>query len=472
MNLARSGFKLLIAKLLAAVVSFLGITYFARELGSSDLGVFFLFQALVGILSIPLDFGIRGALSKRLSEGRELGETLSTAILLKMGFLLPLLAVVYLFRAQINAYIGGDLWVYLLIALVIKELALLTMDLLKGGLRVGDTALPQAGQKFVFVGVGILLVMVGFGVLGAVYGLIFGYGVMFILGVYRSSIVVGRPTMTTARSLLDYSKYDFISSVGGYMYNWMDIVIIGLFLTQADVGVYEVSCRVTIIVMLVSQSISTTIFPQVSQWDAAGARERIEAMLPRAIAPVVMLVIPAFVGTALLSEEILGLVFGPEYIAGSIVLVILMAEKVIQSVHLILGRSLKGINKPDLAASAGLVAIIINLILNLVLVPLFGIVGAAVATAVSFVVNSTLHAYFLHKFIDIVLPIKEIVGSTAASLAMAGILLAVKSTFVIDTVLRLALVTVFGVIVYMGASMLIPSLRAMIFRHANNVLAK
>ena len=462
MNIARSSIRVFVARTASSLIVFLGITFFARELGSHQIGIFFLFQALLGMIAIPADFGISSGVTKRLSEGDSPGSILSTAILLKALLILPFTVGILVFRGPINDYLGADLAMLLVLALVLQEAAKLTMQVLKGELRVGETAGPTFSRKLVYVSIGALLVSTGIGVRGIIHGLLAGFGVMLIWGSWKTSTSLGQPSLDYARSLFDYSKYAFISSVGGYFYSWLDVAIIGLFLTQSDVGVYEIAWRVTAVVMLFSSSIAMTIFPQISQWNAEEATRRIESLISEAITPALFITIPAFVGVVMFSEEILGLVFGAEYTAGQLVLITLMGEKVIQSVHIILGRSLQGIDRPDLAAKAGIVSIALNLVLNVALVLEYGILGAAVATALSFIVNSILHAYYLSRFISIRIPYARIASCVVASCGMAMVLYFVESTVRVGSLPVLLLIIGVGIAVYTAFALLTPPLRGVI----------
>ncbi|MCY4732433.1 polysaccharide biosynthesis C-terminal domain-containing protein [Natronomonas gomsonensis] len=470
MNLARSSVRVFVANSGSSFVSFLGIAFFARELGAHQIGIFFLFQALLGVVAIPADFGIRSGLTKRISEGGPSGSVLSTAVLLKIVLLTPFIAAILLLESIINEYLGAELALYLVVALILQESSNLTIHVLKGELRVGETAGPVFLQRVVYIGSASLLIIEGFGVRGIICGLFAGLAVTIIWAGSKCSINLGVPSLEQARSLFDYSKYAFISSIGGYFYSWMDVAIIGFFLSQSSVGIYEVAWRVTAVVMLFSTAISTTIFPQVSQWDSEGAMNRIESMLSEAIAPALFIAIPAFFGVVLFSEEILGFVFGAEYSAGWLVLVILMGEKVIQSVHTILGRSLQGINRPDLAARAGIIAIIINFFLNIILILEYGIVGAAVATTISFVVNSILHAYYLSNFVTFQFPFEQIAGCVVASVGMTLTLLILESMVVINNLPKLVMVILFGVVIYFGFVLTIPSSRKVVFKNIRRVV--
>lgn len=470
MNLARSSIRVFVSRAAGSLIVFIGITFFARELGAHQMGVFFLFQALLGMIAILADFGINSGLTKRISEGKSPGSVLSTAIVLKVLLLFPFVVGILLFQEPINDYLGEELALYIVLGLFLQESAKLTMHILQGELRVGETAGPTFFQKVMYVIVGTALILSGFRVQGIIYGFFAGFVVLLGWGAWKSSTSLQAPSFEHARSLFDYSKYAFISSIGGYFYSWMDIAIIGFFLTQSAVGVYEIAWRVTAVVMLFSSSIATTIFPQVSQWSADDATERIETMLSEAIAPSLFVAIPAFFGIVLFSQEILGFVFGTEYATGSLVLIILMGEKVVQSVHLILGRSLQGINHPDLAAKAGIISIALNFALNVILVIEYGIVGAAVATATSFVVNSILHAYYLSNFVSIRIPYAQIGGCSLASLGMAIVLYGVESFVAIESLEQLVGIILFGVTIYGGFALLIPSSRGIVFDNIRRVL--
>ncbi|MFC6727223.1 flippase [Natronoarchaeum mannanilyticum] len=448
MNIARSSLKLAVSRAGSATIGFLIIVYLTRNLDTDILGTFFLFQALLGLISIPVDFGMRRSLSKRLSERSNDGEVITTVILMKIIPLSICLFLVYSLRSQINNYLGADLVTLLISAIVLQEMALFTIGVLNGQLRVGETAVPKFTRRIAFASTTFFLIERGFGVRGAIYGLLIGLSAMLAIALYRVQISFGFPSFSMAASLFEYSKYAFISSVGGYLYNWMDVALLGLFLTQSDVSIYEVSWRVTAIVMLLGQSVATTIFPQVSKWDADGAHERIENLLPQAVAPVLLLVIPAFMGTIVLSQEILSVVFGSEYAVGQLVLIILMGEKVIQSVHIILGTALQGIDRPDLAARAAIIAIFLNLVLNIVLILQYGIVGAAVATGLSFIANSLLHAYYLSQFVNIRLPWQEIGATVVASIGMGSIVFMIKNYHTIDSLQSLLGIVITGMVVY------------------------
>ncbi|MFD1562792.1 flippase [Haloarchaeobius amylolyticus] len=449
MNLSRSSAKLFLSQILSKFLGFVGLIFFARELGANQLGIFFLYQALLGILAIPTDFGIRFSLVKRLSESGTSYEFISSAIILKSILLFPICAAILIFRQVINQYLGAELALLLVVGLILQEFANLSISILKGELRVGLTALPTLSQHFIYVIVGAILIFIfQFGVYSLVYAQLLGLFIMMVLALHRSSVELKPPSYVHSKSLINYSKYAFISSIGGLLFNWFDVIAIGYFLTQTDVGAYETAWRVSGIVMLLSTAIATSIFPQISKWNEEGETARIEAVFTKSIIPSLMLIIPSFFGVLLLSNDILTFVFGQEYNIASKVLIILMVSKIFQGVHKIAGQSLLGINQPNLAARSSAISLVLNLVLNILLVWKIGIVGAAIGTVAATLVNNILHVYYLSKFIAIEMPWKNIRWCILSSVIMSVVVYVYKISIGVESLISVFSVVIVGAVVY------------------------
>jgi len=164
--------------------------------------------------------------------------------------------------------------------------------------------------------------------------------------------------------------------------------------------------------------------------------------------PSLALAVPAFFGALLFSREVLTLIFGPEYSGAWLVLIVLMGGKAFEAVQDVIGRSLNAIDHPELAAWAAVVAIVLNLVLNVVLIMEYGIVGAAVATVLSLAAEVSICTVYLSRFLDIRLPWRELGWLVLSSISMALVLLGVRSVIPAETLPRLLLVILLGALVY------------------------
>lgn len=462
MDLSRSSFQLFLSKSGRAILMFGGIVYFGHQLDSTQMGSFFLFFALQGLLAIPGDLGIRGALEKRLSEGTDASEFWSSALAFKLALLCVVAVVALAARGYIDDYLGSNLAGLLVVAFVLRELSLLYINAIRGDLRVGETAPIEFARRFTWVSIGVVLVTLGFGVRGIVYGLICSSTVVLILAHRKSHIPLTKPTLAHIRSLFAFSKYDTIKSVGDRVYQWMDTAIIGLFLAHQYVSAYELAWQVTLIVLLLSKSISLTLFPQISQWNAESSNDRIESTISTALGFATFASIPAVVGAAIYSKAIMHFVFGPEYTIAALVLVVIMVEKVFQSFNDIFAISIRAIDRPDLAARATVVSVGLNLILSPLFLLWMGFVGVAIATTIAWFSNMVLHMRYLSRFMDLDVPYWLIGWYTVASLGMGVVLLSAKSVLPVTNVLLLIGHIGLGAIVYGLLSFAIPDIRRQI----------
>lgn len=459
MDVSSSALKLMLSKSLKAVIFFLGVTFFARELGADQLGIFFLFQTVIGLSSIAADLGVRGALEKRLSEGQDPGAMLGTALVCKLALLSVTVTGILLFRGWFNQYLGGEYTLYFVIALICWALTDLFMSTLRGELRVGETAIVHFVRESSWAAIGFVFFLAGFGAIGLIYGLIIGTVIALGIAFVRCETPIGRPTMASLRSIVDYAKYYSISSVGGRVYQWMDVAIIGLFLTHTDVGTYEVAWEITLLVLIASNSIATALFPQMSRWSADAETDRIATTVSNAIGLTLFISLPALLGTVVLGENILRIVFGPEFVVAFGALVVLMGEKVIQAVNEVLDRTIQALNRPDLTARAMVVTIVLNLVFNVTFIPRLGILGAALATTLAVVANAMLHAFYLSHLIDLDVQYSFVAWCVALSLVMGATLVGLQSVVPVGGIVSILAYVLAGIVVYFSLSTLVAPIR-------------
>lgn len=454
MNLVKSALQLIASRAFKSVLGFLAVVIFSRELGASALGIYYPFLALLGILSIPANFGINGATEKRISEGKNKSEYLGTALAVKVPLALAICILIYAGRDYVNLYLGADLALLLAFTLFLDQIGGLSLPVLRGELRVGVTSVIEILRPLGWLVVGLALHTVGYGVTGLVYGYLIGTLAILLIGWWKVSIEIGRPTYKQAQSLLNFGKYSLILVLGGYIFSWIDVSILTLFsisnpsITRAEIGAYENAWRLSLIVIMASRAISTTIFPQFSQWDSQDATNQIEKVIPKAALPSILIVIPSFIGISIISKDLLRILFGQEFTVAWLALIILSGGMILQSIHGIIAKPLQALNRPDLSAYATVISILTNIILNIILIWKYGIEGAAIATSISFSVNTLLHIRYLRGFLNIKLPLREAVWSLVASVVMGVCVYGLRLIVSMESIFDLLLLVFCAIVVY------------------------
>jgi O-antigen/teichoic acid export membrane protein len=470
MNLIRSVAKLFGARFVSSIISFAGIAFFAQNIGANELGIFFLYQAVISVLMLPADFGLRGALEKRISSSDDQADVLTTALLLK-GFPHVVISIfVMIFRVQLNDYVGADIAMFIILGLLIQDAYQVIIHLLRGELRVSKSANLVLIKQIVWVAGGVVAIEhLMIGARGIIFAWILGSGVALIYGLYLKNTNLGGISSKKARSLIDYAKFDVISSTGGTLFSWLDVIIIGFFMTQTAVGAYETAWRLSAVAIMFGRAIRNTIFPQISSWESDDEFQKISDVLTNVISAGLFLVIPSIVGVTILSRELLGVIFGEEFIIASVALSILIGQKLFQTLNQTIGRTLQAIDFPDLAAYAMAIGLSGNILLNLLLVRSFGIEGAACATLISYGTMALIRTYYLSNQIDLVIEWKEVGWFVIAAGVMGIVVWQVKSTVGVDGIYSLLGIVSLGVIVYFLLTFLSPTVRSKVIAKASDL---
>jgi O-antigen/teichoic acid export membrane protein len=197
----------------------------------------------------------------------------------------------------------------------------------------------------------------------------------------------------------------------------VDILLVGLFLSTRDVAIYTVASRYALIATFALQAMGVAIAPQVSGLFAQHKRSEAESVYQFSTGWIVLFSWPALVLLAEFSGVFMRL-FGAPYVSGATTLAILAAGMLAYTgtgsnglVLLMSGRS--GWNLLSTVLALGL-----NIGLNLILIPTLGIEGAAISWTITLCFVSALTALLLYRF-ERIAPLSRPLG--AAVLATAGV---------------------------------------------------
>ncbi|MEJ7584589.1 MAG: oligosaccharide flippase family protein [Acidimicrobiales bacterium] len=170
---------------------------------------------------------------------------------------------------------------------------------------------------------------------------------------------------------------------------WLDVLLVGALASPATAAIYSASSRWLIAGLFVTLAVNQAFQPQISGLLAVGALERARTLFQTSTAWVVAFVLPIYLTLAVFGEVLVS-VFGEGYQEGATALAILAAAGLISSasgpVTMVL---LMGGGSTDNLLITG-AALVTNVVANIVLVPRFGVEGAAAAWALSIGVDNGL----------------------------------------------------------------------------------
>ncbi|MFN0198414.1 MAG: lipopolysaccharide biosynthesis protein, partial [Planctomycetaceae bacterium] len=178
---------------------------------------------------------------------------------------------------------------------------------------------------------------------------------------------------------LNYGWKANLANLLAFLNHRVDLLLINVFVTPAAAGIYAGATMVTERIWILSQSVSTVILPRLSRLETSDpSRSR----LTRLVSNIVFLsTLGLSLVLAVAGEMILGLLLGPKFVSGASVLVWLLPGTVLASFARVLTNDLaaRGLVGSNVWNAAFLV--FVNVVANLLLIPRYGIAGAAWASS-------------------------------------------------------------------------------------------
>ncbi|MCX9011238.1 MAG: oligosaccharide flippase family protein [Candidatus Methanoperedens sp.] len=444
MNLTKIGLRWFIFSIITAILNFAGIVYFSRVLGARALGIYFLFLSTLTVFNLFTNMGLSAATIKRLSEGGKRSEIATASLMLRLGAFGICAVIVLIFKNQLNSYIGTDLSYFLLFILGLTQFSEIIREILHGEQKVDTGGAYDLIQQFLRTASQSLLILFGFEVFGLIIGMGIGIFISVIIGSKLVSVGIKVPEKSHFKSLLTYSKFSFGNAIGGYLYEWADIAIIGFFLTQQFVGIYGIAWGLSAAFLILSNAVTSSIYPMISELSTKGEKQKIGELFSESLIYSPMLVIPALFGTLVISESLLGTVFGEEFKKGYLVLIILMLTRVFQSAQMVSVRTLEGMDLPNLVFKVNIATTILNIFGVVTLVYLFGFVGAAIGTMLTIFASFFWNTIIVCRLLKVSIPFRDIVLEIFSAAVMGVIIFGISKFLPVTTFPNLIITVLTG----------------------------
>jgi O-antigen/teichoic acid export membrane protein len=345
-----------------------------------------------------------------------------------LRILLLSLALIILFLAQpyLVDITSAGLFLPLILALITGSVY---GGMYSGIYGQGKLGIAKTGELLSFFGriiIQVAAVFLGYELAGLLGGFIIGMitgGLLFLRFTDLSLVIFSR---THVRSLLAFSLWIFLTAGGNLVFSISDVVIIGYFLTNTDVGIYRVALQLSTAATFTTIALQSALYPQISSWSVQGDLERIRISLCHAFTYSLFLAVPVAVGGWILGDRLLFYLFGEAFQPGSGSLYVLLGMQVVNVFMYLQVMSLNALDRPRDSFHSTTIAAGLNIALNIGLIPIFGILGAAFATAISMGVNALLSYLLLRRIVPVQVDPASIRNILAATLIMGGAVLLLR----------------------------------------------
>jgi len=180
-----------------------------------------------------------------------------------------------------------------------------------------------------------------------------------------------------------------------------DVIILGWFYPSADVGVYRIASQGAALIGLGFLAANMYLSPQFSKLWAGQRKAELQRLVTLSVRWVSVISLGSAILLAVIGRDLLGAFFGPEFVEGYLPMMLLGSGYVIASISGAFGSLLNMTGHEREAARAIAVGAVVNVILNLLLVPPYGMLGAAVGTLIAALFWHIMLSRSIRKVIDI-----------------------------------------------------------------------
>ena len=394
-TVARNAAFMLGGQALIKVLAFIFNVYVVRRLGDAHFGRYSTVLAYVAIFAMFTDLGT-STLSVREMARKEENIAWMVPDIMALRAVLSVIAIVC---AVLSAWLLGKTTdVVLGIFLASCGLLLYAFQGPLDSMMIARERLDFSSafrllNQVVFMILGTTLLLVGVGYIGLVLASLAGVVAMGLASAYVARRALRlhfeRPNPHHWLPLLRASfPFGLMGIVGDFAQRF-DTVFMSFVLTDSAVGWYNVPYNLIMMMLLLAQSLAISMYPTlVREYDSG--RGSIQDTVPRALRYLLLLSLPISVGGMLLADRVIILLYGQEFAPAVPVMRILVWALPFMFVSEILGRAGVAMHLEKKMVKFAIIRAVIGVGLTVALVPGFGVVGAAIAAVITWLVKIVL----------------------------------------------------------------------------------
>ncbi len=425
------------AQLAIKILSFGFSVLIVRNLGAEDYGQYAAVLAFGAMFVFLADLGLSPYAVREVArlrdqpDGRERAEALY-ATMLPLRLLLSLLAAALLIT---TAWLTGRPLV-MVGAIALGTLGLImysvqgTCDsLLAGFERLDLSAGAKVSYQLVFVVIGTIALLLGIGYYGLIIANLLGIALMTFIcwqGVRKLGIKTGRMVTQNWPALLRTSlPFGIIGFTLGLSYKF-DSVLLNIFRGDVETGYYNAAYNLVFSAAMLSNVMNTALYPSLTR-QAASSPQSLPDIYARALRYLLILALPIAMGACALADQIVPFLFTSTYLPAVPALRIVIWVVPLMFISEFLGYVVLIAGAERRVAKAVMLSTGLNVGLNLLLVPRFGFLGAAVMTVVTELILVGQYLWILRAQMRLLNWGTILIRPLLATFMMGGVVLALHS---------------------------------------------
>ncbi len=448
-TIAKNTIFLFVLRASGFVLSFVLVMKLGRGLGAEGLGVYTLATTYLQVFVLVPNFGFDTLAIRDLARDRSrAGPYVANVIGAKVALAIPAYALLVLVVLLMDYPADTRTAILVLGASILFDpLAEAAAAIFQGFERMELLALVSGSAKLVVTGISLVLLHRGADVLDILKVQVAGSAAVVPIFALMTARLVPhiptRPELAATVALAREALPLFLTNLVGLLYLRTDVLVLSKLRGESEVGLYGAAASVLRVLAMLPTIFVTAMYPALSRFHSeAGDRgAALRRLCDTAFRWQIALGAPIVAGVAALAPEIIDLVYGPKFASSGRALSILIVALLFFFTNTLLGYMLFAANRQKEFLRIKVVTLVLNLGLLFVLVPRFGIDGAAAATVGTIFLSFLLHRALVARH---VYPVRLLALGAKPLLGAAIMLFVVRAMHASP----LALVVATGALVY------------------------
>ncbi|WP_292465052.1 flippase [Methanolobus sp.] len=438
-TVAKDTFSIAFSSITAKMIAFFISVYLARYLGVEDFGKYTFIITYLLLFGFIASFGLDSVVIRKISKNPpESKNIMSNATIIRI--LTSIIAIVIAIAA-INAlkYPADTRYYIQLIAaiLLIQGLSYLFESLFQANMKMEYAAISLVIPKIIFATSIYYIIKNNLGLTEILMAYLISELARTIISFIFSRRILRFRLQFERATFKDLIKNSlpFVLGYGLFvLYNRFDILMLSTMQGDIEVGYYSAAYKLTESLLFIPGALAATLMPVMTkQFDRN--KEKLIHTYKLGIRYVIILVMPITLGGVILGNDIIYLVYGEDFTNSIIVFKVLTFTIIFNSLIYIQTSLLVASNNQQLNNISVTVCAVLNIILNLILIPHYSYLGAGIATLISVVVLYLFGFYFIHQRFQIQPLNKDFLKYIGASMGMGIVVININVNIVSQVII-------------------------------------
>ncbi len=397
---AAGSFQLLIGVASSTVIMSVGTIILIRLLSPSEYGLYSVALLPAATLNLFRDWGVNSAMTKYVANSRildrseDIRDVIAAGLIFEVAaglalFLLSLLMASFV-ASVLNRPESASYIAIISTTIVAGSLISAAQSSFVGFERMELNSFMIICQAIVKTIVGPILVLLGYGVLGAVVGYTLSFAVSGIIGVLILYFMLFKPLgrlrtnasniVKTLKKMLEYGIPLSMNIVLGGILAQLYGFIMASFASDAMIGDYQAAINFSVLLTFFSIPIATTLFPAFAKLDSRNDHELIKTVFSSSVKYTAVLLVPATTAVIVLSGPMISMLYGEKYVYAPLFLSVYVLSNLFTVLgSLSLGSLLSGLGEAKFIMKQSALTLVIGVPLGFFLIPRIGVMGLVVA---------------------------------------------------------------------------------------------